>query len=78
MAIRGIELPRETLQNVQICEVHKLDLLPMLGAIGESWSNLIISVLHKDKFKSSHTSNLRDYYMQKPIQIRSIKYKVAG
>ena len=35
-------------------------LFPMLGAIGESWSNLIISVLHKNKFRSSHTSNLRD------------------
>ena len=36
VTLREIELPRETLQNAQIFEVHKLDLFPMVGTIGES------------------------------------------
>ena len=61
--MRKIGLTRKTLHNVQIFqifEVHKLDFFPMVGAIGESWSNLIILVVHKNKFKSFHKSNLRD------------------
>ena len=59
--MRKIELTRKTLQNVPIFEVHKLDFFPMVGAIGESWSNLIILVVNKNKFiKSFHKSNLRD------------------
>ena len=58
--MRKIGLTRKTLQNVQIFEVHKMDFIPMVGAIGESWSNLIILVVHKNKFKSFHKSNLRD------------------
>ena len=58
--MRKIELTRKTLQNVQIFEVHKLHFFPMVGAIGESWSNLIILVVNKNKFKSFHKSNLRD------------------
>ena len=49
MTIREIELPRETLHNVQIFEVHKLDLFLMVGPIGEIWSNLIILVVHKNE-----------------------------
>ena len=55
-----IELPRETSQNIQIFEVNKLDLIPMVGAIGESWSNLITSVVNKNKYRSSQKGNLRD------------------
>ena len=58
--MRKIGLTRKTLQNVQIFEVNKMDFIPMVGVIGESWSNLIILVVHKNKFKSFHKSNLRD------------------
>ena len=58
MTICEIELPRETLQNIQIFEVHKLDLFPMVGAVGKSWSNSIISAVNKNKFRSSHKSKI--------------------
>ena len=47
MTVRETELPRETLQKIQIFEVHKLDLFPMAGTIGKSWSNLIFFLKKK-------------------------------
>ena len=56
-------------------KVHKLDLFPMVGAIGKSWSKLIISVVNKNKFRSSHK---RKIYRIKSCRLMVISKKIRS